>query len=193
MGDQADRPPGVSTPALILVRHGRPQVDPNIPPPEWGLSTEGRAAVGELAVKLSHLRPVAAVASHEPKAVETAELLAAPVGLIVERDKAFDEHLRPAWPFSSDPASFAARVEQVLTTPAISIDSAETGQAAAERFAAGLARRTERPLLVVSHGTVLSLYLAEHAGFDAVALWRSFGFPDALVLDAQDRLIARIS
>lgn len=183
----------MTTPALILVRHGRPQVDPNIPPPEWNLSTEGRAAVRALAVKLSRFRPVAALASQEPKAIETAELIAAPLGLTVERDAAFDEHRRPGWPFSSDPASFATRVEHVLSTPAISVDSADTGQGAARRFAEGLARRTERPLLVVSHGTVLSLYLAERAGFDAVALWRSLRFPEALVLDSQDRLIARTS
>ena len=183
----------MSAPALILVRHGRPQVDPKVPPPQWRLSSEARAAVRELAVKLARLRPVAALASHEPKAVETAELLAAPLGLSVERDAAFDEHRRPGWPFSPEPASFASRVEEVLATPAISVNGAESGQAAAERFAAGLARRAERPLLVVSHGTVLSLYLAERAGFDAVALWRGLGFPEALVLDAQDRPVARIS
>ena len=76
---------------------------------------------------------------------------------------------------------------------ATSVEGAETGHAAAERFAAGIAQRGERPLLIVSHGTVLSLYLAEHAGLEPVALWRSLTFPEALVLDAQGRLIERIA
>jgi hypothetical protein len=93
----------------------------------------------------------------------------------------------------ANPAFAAARVERVLTDGAISVEGAETGKAAAARFAAGLARQTAPPFLVVTDGTVLSLYLAERAKLDAVALWRSLAFPEALVLDAQDRLIERIS
>jgi len=183
----------VSGAALILVRHARPQIEPDVPPPQWRLSAEGRAAAEALAGKLAHLRPAAAVASTEPKAIETAEILARAFGLPVARDPAFDEHRREAWPFEADPAAVTARVVRALSERGASIEGAEPGDLATQRFAAGLARHRVRPLLVASHGTVLSLFLAAHFGLNPVELWRSLAFPEALVLDADGRLIERIA
>jgi broad specificity phosphatase PhoE len=183
----------VSAPALILVRHARPQIEPDSPPPSWRLSDEGRAAAQALAGKLAHLRPAAFVASTEPKAIETAEILARASGLPVTSDPAFDEHRRDAWPFEADPAAVTARVVRALTERAASIEGAEPGDVAAQRFAAGLAKYPARPLLVASHGTVLGLFLAAHFGLNPVELWRGLALPEAFVLDADGRLIARIA
>jgi broad specificity phosphatase PhoE len=183
----------VSGPALILVRHARPQIAPDVPPPRWRLSDEGRAAAEALAARIAAFRPGAAVASTEPKAMETAEILVRGLGLTVTGDPAFDEHRRPAWPFEADPAGMAARVERALTEPEASIDGAETAAAALRRFETGLTRRAQRPLLVVSHGTVLSLYLAARLGLDAAAFWSGLKAPEAFILDAEGRILDRIA
>ena len=47
--------------------------------------------------------------------------------------------------------------------------------------------------MAVTHGTVLSMYLAERLGCDPLDLWRSLHMPDAFVLDAEGGLIERIS
>jgi broad specificity phosphatase PhoE len=183
----------MALPLLILVRHARPQIEPDVPPPLWRLSAEGRAAAAGLAARIAPFAPAAVLASTEPKAVETAEILAAPLGLTVAADAAFAEHHRPDWPFQLDPAAVRARVLRVLAEPALSVESAETGDAAVSRFAAGLAVQSARPLIVVTHGTVLSLYLGRKAWLEAAEFWRGLGAPEALILDADGRLIERIA
>jgi broad specificity phosphatase PhoE len=183
----------VSRACLILVRHAAPEQIPDVPPPLWGLSEAGRAAAAALAPRLAALGPAHICASSEPKAIETAAIVAGPLGLPVDSDSAFDEHHRESWPFEPDPAAIRTRVLRVLAAPNLSIGGAETGTAAAARFAAGVGARSERPLLVTSHGTVLRLYVAQQAGLDAATLWPSFGLPEALVLDRQGRLVDRIA
>jgi broad specificity phosphatase PhoE len=182
----------MTSPALILVRHARPQIEADRPPAQWRLSAEGRAATQALAERLSPLAPAAIVASSEAKAVETAEIVGARLGLHVTSDPAFDEHRRPGWRFDPNPTSQIARVLRVLSSEQEEVEGAETAYAARRRFAAGIAAHTERPLLVVSHGTGLSLYAASVAKLDPQDLWRSLGFPEALVLGADGRLLERI-
>ena len=144
-------------------------------------------------MRLAPFVPAAVLTSTEPKAIETAIILAAPLGLHVVSDPVFDEHRRAAWPFEPDPAAVSARVLRVLTAPGASIEGAETGDAARARFAGGLAAHPVRPLLVVTHGTILSLYAARAAGLEPEALWRSLGLPEALVFDGEGRLAERIA
>jgi broad specificity phosphatase PhoE len=183
----------VSVPALILVRHARPRIEPDLAPPRWPLSDEGRVAAQALALRLAPLRPIVTVASTEPKAIETAQILVRGLGLAVAADPAFDEHRREAWLFEADPSAVTARVRRVLAEPGASIDGAETGEAARARFAAGLAAHAARPLLVASHGTVLSLWLADRLGMGAGELWSSLKTPEAFLFDGQGRLIDRIA
>jgi len=132
--------------SLILVRHGRPAIDPDTPPTTWPLCPEGREAVEALAGKIAAYRPIAVAASPEPKARETADIIAARLGLPVDVD-----------------------------------------------LAGALARHKGRPLVAVTHGTVLSLYVARLLDLDAHDLWRNLHTPDAFVLDAQGGLVERIS
>lgn len=179
--------------ALILVRHAAPDQRPDVPPPQWRLSAAGREAATALAARLPDLAPVAVLASTEPKAIETAAIIASRFGLPVVSDAGFDEHRRQAWPYEPDPAAFRNRVLRTLRTADLSVDGAETGSAAAARFAEGLARHPERPLIVMSHGTVLSLWLARTLGLDAAELWSSLRLPEAFLISPEAALIERIA
>ncbi|HSV02703.1 MAG TPA: hypothetical protein VLI41_05805 [Phenylobacterium sp.] len=86
-----------------------------------------------------------------------------------------------------------ARVLRSLREPELSVQGAETGTAAAGRFAAGLSRHPERPLIVVSHGTVLSVWLAVKLGVEAAELWSSLRLPEAILLAPRGALIGRIA
>lgn len=59
---------------LVLVRHAMPKIEPGAPAPSWRLGRAGRAAAAALGqfVPAGYL-----VSSDEPKALETAELVAA--------------------------------------------------------------------------------------------------------------------
>ena len=179
-------------PALILVRHGRPAIDPDTPPPTWSLCPDGREAVAKLALKLAAFAPSAIASSPEPKAVETAEIIAETLGLKVELDAGLHEHKRPALAFGAEEA-FRARIAEVFAEPTKPIAGGESVAQACERLAKALAEHPARPLVAVTHGTVLSHYVARSLGLDAHDLWRSLHTPDAFVLDADGALITRLN
>jgi broad specificity phosphatase PhoE len=182
---------GQAAASLILVRHAAPLIEPGVPPPQWGLSPEGRADAEALSARVAALGPVAICASTEPKAIETARILARPLGLAIETDPAFDEHHREDWPFEPDAAVRDARMLRVLSEFGSSVEGAEVGAVAAARFAVGVEARAARPLVVVSHGTILSLYLAWVASLEPQELWRSLKLPEALVINGSDLLVDR--
>ena len=192
MGNQAHRSAGVSDAALILVRHAAPTVDETTPPPTWRLSAAGREAALALAERLAPFAPAAALASPEPKALETAQIIAGRLGLEVTPDRGFAEHHRPALPFGSREA-FGARMASVFAHPGQPFFGGESADAAHHRFTAALDRHPMRPLLVASHGTVLTLYLSRRLALDPFALWKSLALPEAFVLDADGRLLVRLT
>ena len=65
---------------LILVKHAMPTLEPEVPSRAWHLSDAGRARCLPLAEQIAAYRPVAIAASAEPKATETAQIVAAPRG-----------------------------------------------------------------------------------------------------------------
>ena len=182
----------MSGPALILVRHAQPVIDEATPPPTWRLSAAGRDAALALAGRLATYAPAAAVASPEPKALETAQIIAGQLGLPVEEDAGFAEHQRPDLPFGSRGA-FEVLMGGFFAEPAEVFFGGESADVAHDRFTTALARHTARPLLVVTHGTVLSLYLSRRLQLDPFDLWESLALPEAFVLDADGWLLERIS
>ena len=178
--------------SLILVRHGRPVIDPDIPPPQWGLCPEGRDAVAALAEKLIPFGAKAAISSPEPKALQTAEIIGQRLGLAVEVEHGLHEHKRSHVSFGTE-EEFRQRIAQVFANPSVPAPGGESAEQACDRLATTLAKHTVRPLVAVTHGTVLSHYVARSLGLDAHDLWRSLHTPDAFILDAEGGLITRLS
>jgi broad specificity phosphatase PhoE len=178
--------------ALILVRHAAPVIDEAAPPPTWRLSAAGRDAALALAGRLAGFAPTAAVSSQEPKALETAQVIAARLGLAVATDPGLAEHHRPNLPFGSR-ADFEAGMAGFFASPIQPFFGGESADQAHDRFAAALGRHAARPLLVATHGTVLSLYLSRRLGLDPFDLWKSLATPEAFVLDADGWLLERLT
>ena len=80
-----------------------------------------------------------------------------------------------------------------FANPSEPFQGGESGDEALARFEAALARHEARPLVVASHGTVLSLYLGPRLGIGPFALWSGLSLPEAFVLDAEGGLIARLA
>jgi broad specificity phosphatase PhoE len=144
-----------------------------------------------MAERLRALRPLAALSSPEPKAVQTLSLIAERFGLAVETSEDLAEHRRPSWGFLSD-KDFQTRVAVVFSNPHTSCEGAEIADEARGRFERALTKEQRRPLFVCSHGTIMSLYLAERLKVSAADLWRSLGFCETFVLDGSGALIARL-
>ena len=134
----------------------------------------------QLAVRARSWGVHAVYTSAEPKARSTALLLGDELLAPVHVVDGFEELRFDHWIANSD--DFAESVHSILEQPALSFRGAETADAAAARFAAAIqiVASASFPAAVVSHGRVLSAWLARVLGPDAPF--------DALAIDADARL-----
>jgi broad specificity phosphatase PhoE len=165
---------------VLLVRHSVPQVDPALPAEEWRLSEEGRARCAPLAARLAAYEPRRLLSSTEPKARETAELIGAELGLAVTLSDGLRETARRTVPWLERDA-FERGVRELFERPNEIAFGEESAAAALARFTAAVNGLTE-PAIVVTHGTVISLYAAARMGRDPYELWRRLELPDLLVV-----------
>ena len=182
---------------MILVRHSVPAVVPGVDAAEWRLSDEGRTRAAELAEKLAVYGPSRIVTSDEPKAGETAAIIAVRLGDVpVVSDPALREHDRRGAPYFADERAFQATMARFFAAPKELIFGRETAAEARARFTAAVSRIIAQAgdacdIMVVTHGTVMALYLASVSGGDAYALWRGQTLPCYAALALPDlRLVA---
>ena len=96
-------------PHLILVKHALPEIIPALPANQWHLSEIGRAQCTVLADQLATYAPAALVPSSEPKALETAHLVAQRMHTSVQVVDGIQEHDRSNTPWLG-PAEFDSAV-----------------------------------------------------------------------------------
>jgi broad specificity phosphatase PhoE len=161
---------------LLLVRHSAPELDPSVPSEEWRLSKEGRRRCEPLAERLVRYEPRVLLASTEPKARETAELLAPALGLEVQLSDGLRETARRTVGWLA-PGEIDHGIRELFERPGEVVFGEESAEAALARFDSAVAGLPE-PAVVVTHGTVLSIYAAPRIGRDAYELWSSLELPD---------------
>lgn len=167
---------------LVLVKHSDVDVIPGRPPRTWELSREGRRRALALADRLAVFRATRLVSSVEPKAVETAEIVAQRLGLPAITLPGLHEHERETAPFLGAEA-FEAAIAWLFDEPHRAVFGEESADAAADRFTAAVgALATDQNEIVVAHGTVIALYVSRLAGIDPYPLWQSLGLPSYVVL-----------
>jgi broad specificity phosphatase PhoE len=176
---------------LILVRHAAPQIDAARPAVEWSLSDGGRRGTRALAFDLRRFAPVVLIVSPEPKALQTAAIMSESLALEVRVDHDLVEQRRPGLGFAPR-AEFERAIRTIFARPSERFFEGESADEACARLEAGIVRHAERPLAVVTHGTVLSLVVGRRTGQDPFTLWSSLRLPDAFVLDSRNRVVARL-
>ncbi len=153
---------------------------------EWRLSEEGRRRCDALADRLAVHLPQRVVASQEPKAAETGWRVAERLGLPFEAAPDLHEHDRRGVPYLGVD-EFQAAVARFFAQPSELVFGRETAEAALARFDGAvrlvLARFPGEPVVVVAHGTVISLFVARYAGVDAFDLWQRLDLPSFVALD----------
>jgi broad specificity phosphatase PhoE len=163
---------------LLLVRHSVPELDLSVPSEEWRLSEEGRRRCGPLAERLARHEPRVLLASTEPKVRETAELVAPTLGLEVQLSDGLRETARRTVGWLT-PEEIDRGVRELFERPSEVVYGEESAEAALARFEAAVAGLPE-PAVVVTGGTVLSLYAAPRLGRDAYELWSGLELPDVV-------------
>ena len=126
--------------------HPQVQIDPAVPVALWTLSSVGRKRVNALAQARWLSGTTRLIASGEPKALETAEILAAALGLVVEVREAMHENDRSETGFLP-PGEFEAVANDFFATPTVSVRGWEPALAAQAR----IVREVEACLAVLIH------------------------------------------
>lgn len=170
---------------LILVRHSHPEIVPTLPANQWALSKVGRQRCHPLADKLAIYRPDCFVTSTEPKAIETGQVVAALLDKPCQAMDGLHEHDRRGAEFGSQ-ERFEASVAAFFAQPGRLVFGNETADQAHQRFSQALAGVVERypqqNVAVVSHGTVMTLFVARAAGLEPFPFWKRLGLPALVVL-----------
>lgn len=169
---------------LVLVKHSMPDIDPSKPASTWRLGNVGRHRAGVLATKLSFLSPELIWSSREPKAVETASIVAKTFDVPVRLADGLEEHHRDDTPYLPQ-REFESVVETFFHRPDQLIFGSESAEQACERFTASIENVIEtgqKDIVVVTHGTVISLFAASVAKVHSLSLWHRLGLPSYVVL-----------
>lgn len=175
---------------LILVRHSLPEMVAGVPASEWQLSGEGRRRCTALAGRLAAYGLDAVVSSQEPKAVETGQIVAEILELSFETAIGLHEHERGVVRDLGSHEDFAAQVARFFERPDELVLGYETADEAHARFTRAIdsviEQRPDSDLAIISHGTVLTLFIARAAGLDPVPFWESLTLPCFAVLSLPD-------
>ena len=182
-------------PELILIKHSLPDLDPTVPASQWPLSEAGRLKCKTLSERLAVHHPDVIVASTEPKAMETAQIIATLLGTPCATAEALREHDRRNVGFLS-PEQFGAAVARFFESPQDLVLGRETADQAHQRFAAAIegviARYPTDTVAVVTHGTVIALFVARATGLDPFPFWRRLGTPAFVVLSLPERHVVAV-
>ncbi len=159
----------------------------------WPLSDDGRAARGPLADEIAPCRPSVIVASHESKAVATATVVAARLG-VVATTAGLHEHERRNVPWLGG-AVLSETVAECFAHPDALVLGLETARRARDRFTSAVLSVLDLyptdTVAIVAHGTVISLFVATQVG-EAFDLWQRFGLPSIVVLTLPELAVERI-
>ncbi|MCB0997316.1 MAG: histidine phosphatase family protein [Acidimicrobiales bacterium] len=153
---------------LRYITHRNVTIDPSIPVPEWGLSNEGRRRAHAMLDQPRTTSIARIVSSTETKAVETAEILATHLGLVVEVRPGIGENDRSATGFVP-PKEFEALADAFFANPHASVQGWERAIDAQQRIAHGLedllaSNEGDGDIAVIGHGGVGTLWYCHLTG-----------------------------
>ena len=170
---------------LILVKHSLPEIVPTIPAKEWRLSKSGQVRCKALADKLESYLPDVVISSVEPKAVETAQIIASQLNKPFCTVEGLHEHDRTGVDFL-DKEQFEAKVNDFFVRKDRLVLGRETANQAVQRFSKALAsaevEHPDKNIVVVAHGTVITLFVQKFNNLEAFSFWRKLDLPSFVVL-----------
>ena len=171
---------------LIFVKHSVPEIEQDRPANTWKLSEQGRSRARKLAEHLESFAPQVVLSSDEPKAKETAEILAGQLHLDVHILPDLHEHDRSSVPYLSHEA-FQISMREFFHRPDELVFGKETADQAYTRFYRAihsiLIEHQDKTIVVVTHGTVISLFVSRLTGSSPFEPWNKLGLPSLVAMD----------
>jgi broad specificity phosphatase PhoE len=181
---------------LIFVRHAAVEIDPAVPSNEWRLSDNGRSLTHHLIPQIAVHNPTRIITSSENKARETGQIIADVLGSSCQTAPNLHEHERSRVGYFEHKADFVTAVHHFFTHPNQLVFGDETANQARERFDTAVhhliaqhphdANVSSETLAIVTHGTVLTLFLAHYNQIEPFHFWQTLELPDYFVVSLPD-------
>jgi 2,3-bisphosphoglycerate-dependent phosphoglycerate mutase len=180
------------------VRHSETRPVPGVASNQWPLSDEGRRRCHTLAERLKAYDLERIVTSTESKAAETGQLVADMLHIPTVVAADLHEHDRSnSTTFYANAQDFKAIMADLFDKPQTLVYGCETADQAHARFANAVHRVVEMystgNRAIVTHATVLTLFVSRLAGLEPFAFWERLGMPAYVALSLPDfRLLETI-
>jgi broad specificity phosphatase PhoE len=180
---------------LILIRHSISHQQPGVSAHEWTLTAEGIARCSLLAAQIQPYEVTSFASSPEPKAhltaQHTAQLLNVSSPEIIPD---LQEQKRETAPYYKNVEEFQSAVIAAMQRPDEVLFGEESFTDARLRLDRALetlmATHPDQTVAAVSHGTVMSLWLAPLLSQPVDQVWRAMGMPAYTVIEwPQKRVI----
>ncbi|MFL7868777.1 MAG: histidine phosphatase family protein [Anaerolineales bacterium] len=166
---------------LVFIRHSQTQPEPGVATREWQLTAEGHRRCIPLAAQLAAFNLDRIVTSTERKAIETGQLAAHKLGIPWWAADGLYEHKRETAPYFHTINEFQEAIHALLTRPAERVFGEETAGQARARFTKAvrgvMQSNPHENIGIVTHGTVLSLFVSPLTGEEIFTFWQSLGMP----------------
>lgn len=176
-------------PTLTLIKHSQPAVDPSTAAPTWRLSPVGVERCTWLAAELARYQIDRVWCSEEPKARETAALLAGSLDIPFTTHPGLAENDRTGFGYIHDGVAWEQRFRDFFARPTERCIGLESAADAAARFTAAIETiaptGSQGNTAIVAHGTVITLFVANHNAIEPFDFWQALQpLPAYVVLDA---------
>lgn len=173
---------------FILIRHSNPEVHTDRPANSWRLSDLGKARARCLPHILSQYNPAILFSSDEPKAIETSVIVAEALNIPRVTCRGLHEHERIGVGWTSK-EQFEIQVSEFFAEPDQLVFGEETASQVLSRFITAvdnlLLDHPDDTVAVVSHGTVMTLFVSYWNEVDPYQFWRSLEMPLIVILSRQ--------
>ena len=180
-----DLPPPIANPRrLFLIRHADPEIVANVASADWELSGRGLERASTLASRIKPVGVQQIYSSVERKAMQTAAVFGEIFRVPVIPVPGLHEHDRRGTALLSA-AAFDQAMQSFFSQPAVCAFGNESADAARTRFERGLMPLVSDgadDIVVVTHGTVLTLAVVARCHLDPYQFWKRLGMPCAVSL-----------
>ncbi|HET7657966.1 MAG TPA: histidine phosphatase family protein [Bacillales bacterium] len=181
--------------SLVLIKHSMPDVKADIPSKQWTLSDEGRERSVKLAGYLKQYKARCIYTSLEPKAIQTGEVVSNQLNLPHKTVRDVHENDRTHMKYLPR-NEYETIFKEYFANPSKRIVGNETAEDAAKRFDKAVKKvmkeDKERDIILITHGTVMSLFVNEDNDVDVFNLWNSLQLPSIIELSMPDFQIRKI-
>jgi len=170
---------------VILIRHSAVTIEVGVSARAWQLSENGRCRTQKRTSQIADHHPTRIITSEENKAVETGQILAEALGIPWQTAVNLHEHERRTVPYFTSREEFETAVARFFARPDELVLGEETANQARNRFETAvhtlIVQHPADTLAIVTHGTVLTLFLAHHNNFSPFPFWQQLSLPDFFV------------